>query len=31
MLEWLLGEGVAEHWLVDTMRDRLQLVVEGAQ
>jgi len=31
MLEWLLREGAAEHWLVDTMRDRLQLVVEGAQ
>jgi AcrR family transcriptional regulator len=30
MLEWLLREGVPEHWLVDTMRDRLQLVVEGA-
>ncbi|MGA2728965.1 MAG: TetR family transcriptional regulator [Terracidiphilus sp.] len=30
MLEWLLRDGVPEHWLVDTMRDRLQLVVEGA-
>jgi hypothetical protein len=30
MLEWLLREGVPEHWLVDTMRDRLELVVEGA-
>jgi len=30
MLEWLLRYGVPEHWLVDTMRDRLQLVVEGA-
>jgi AcrR family transcriptional regulator len=30
MLEWLLREGVPENWLVDTMRDRLQLVVEGA-
>jgi AcrR family transcriptional regulator len=29
MLEWLLKEAVAERWLVDTMRDRLQLVVEG--
>ena len=29
MLEWLLREGVAERWLVDTMRDRLQLVLEG--
>jgi AcrR family transcriptional regulator len=30
MLEWLLRDGVPEHWLVDTMRDRLQLVVDGA-
>jgi AcrR family transcriptional regulator len=29
MLEWLLRENVPERWLVDTMRDRLELVVEG--
>jgi AcrR family transcriptional regulator len=29
MLEWLMREGVTEHWLVDTMRERLHLVVEG--
>lgn len=29
MLEWLLREGVAERWLVETMRDRLQLVLDG--
>ncbi len=29
MLEWLMREGVAENWLVDTMRDRLNLVMEG--
>ena len=30
MLEWLMREGVAENWLVDTMRERLQLVMEAA-
>lgn len=29
MLEWLMREGVPENWLVDTMRDRLNLVMEG--
>lgn len=29
MLEWLLRERVAERWLVDTMRERLELVVKG--
>ena len=29
MLEWLMREGVAENWLVDTMRDRLQPVFEA--
>ena len=30
MLEWLMREGVAESWLIDTMRERLQLVLEVA-
>lgn len=30
MLEWLMREGVAESWLVDTMRERLHLVLEVA-
>lgn len=30
MLEWLMRESVAESWLVDTMRERLQLVLEVA-
>ncbi len=29
MLEWLLRESVAERWLIDTMRERLELVVKG--
>jgi len=30
MLEWLMRESVAEQWLVDTMHDRLKLVLEAA-
>ena len=30
MLEWLMRENVPEEWLVDTMCDRLQLVLEKA-
>jgi len=30
MLEWLMREGVPQEWLIERMRERLQLVVEGA-
>jgi AcrR family transcriptional regulator len=29
MMEWLMREGVPHEWLVDTMRERLVLVLEG--
>lgn len=29
MLEWLMREGVSQKWLVNTMRDRLQIVRRG--
>lgn len=31
MLEWLLRDNVPETWLADTMRDRLNLVLEGVR
>jgi AcrR family transcriptional regulator len=31
MLEWMMREGVPQQWLVDTMRNRLQLVLKGAR
>jgi AcrR family transcriptional regulator len=31
MLEWLMRDAVAPKWLVDTMRERLQVVLEGLQ
>jgi AcrR family transcriptional regulator len=30
MLEWLMREGVPQEWLIDTMRKRLEVVVQGA-
>ena len=29
MMEWLMREGVAREWLVNTMRERLGLILEG--
>ena len=31
MLEWLMRERVPQKWLVDTMRERLQVVLEGLE
>jgi hypothetical protein len=31
MLEWLMRDGLPRKWLVNTMRQRLQLVLEGTQ
>lgn len=31
MLEWLMRDAVPQKWLVDTMRERLQLVLEGVR
>jgi hypothetical protein len=29
MLEWLMRDSVPQKWLVDTMRERMQVVLEG--
>jgi hypothetical protein len=31
MLEWLMREAVPQKWLVETMRERLQVVLEGVR
>jgi hypothetical protein len=31
MLEWLMRKDVGEPWLVDSMRERFQLLLEGVQ
>jgi len=31
MLEWLMRESVPPDWLVETMRQRLELVLEGTR
>jgi len=31
MLEWLMREGASERWLLDAMRERLRLLVEGVK
>ena len=31
MLEWLMRDAVPQKWLVDTMRERLQVVLEGVR
>ena len=31
MLEWLMRESIPQNWLVETMRQRMQLVLEGTR
>ncbi len=31
MLEWLMRDGLPQKWLVETMRQRLQLILEGTR
>jgi hypothetical protein len=31
MLEWLMRESVPQNWLVETMRQRMQVVLEGTR